>query len=502
MNQQTSTVVNANDTSSRELFALTDEQILEIEPAAQAGPYAAAAQSAQQSKRDSSVAAFPRNDSVRDGSSEPGDAAPGSRGTNHESPSTSHHSRFGDAQGKQVTNHVAEPPQWLAEMMDDPEAGSEARDLWTGMQQARQESAAYREAFAKPEDARALKELYPGGVEQARAAAERARTLEEIDSAFYGRAGKSAEQLGAGRAALAQRMLREDPAAFREMVFAGLRALEEAGQRPSTISEANALREVHVSGTGNVAPPFKAASSEREEAGLKPSNTQTEANAISQHDPRLVAYRAFEKTANEELERSVGGAISRALEQALPAVQRVDRGSDGRAQRGVSLQERLGGAIRSDVETALKGDRQLAEQITQVLSTRRFDDGTRMQLVRLINDRAQQLVPSAARRVIQDWTQTAFASHRGSIQHGRETRSPDDSTTGATQVMGHRVAQSESTPATNGAAASAAGVSAKAAAADRAEKAAGLSTRTAASQAGRASRVDYRKLSDEQILEL
>ena len=60
--------------------------------------------------------------------------------------------------------------------MDDPQSGGEAQDLWNGVQQARLEAAAYREVFAKPEDARALKELYPGGVEQARAAAERART--------------------------------------------------------------------------------------------------------------------------------------------------------------------------------------------------------------------------------------------------------------------------------------------------------------------------------------
>src|SRR5438045_1713424 len=39
---------------------------------------------------------------------------------------------------------------------------------------------------------------------------------------------KSAEETSAARTQLAAMMLREDPAAFREMVFAGLRALEEA----------------------------------------------------------------------------------------------------------------------------------------------------------------------------------------------------------------------------------------------------------------------------------
>src|SRR5216684_3951021 len=58
----------------------------------------------------------------------------------------------------------------------------------------------------------------------------RGRLLEEIDRGYFGAAGNSPEQLSASRAQLAQRMLREDPAAFREMVVAGLRALQEAEQ--------------------------------------------------------------------------------------------------------------------------------------------------------------------------------------------------------------------------------------------------------------------------------
>src|SRR5438552_15036498 len=106
--------------------------------------------------------------------------------------------------------------------MKDSWSGEEARELWDGVQQARQEAAAYRAAFATPEDARALKELYPGGVNEARSAAESAKTLDDIDRAFFGAAGKSPLEVSASREQLAQQMLREDPGAFREMVFAGL----------------------------------------------------------------------------------------------------------------------------------------------------------------------------------------------------------------------------------------------------------------------------------------
>src|SRR5260370_1427595 len=87
-----------------------------------------------------------------------------------------------------------------------------------------------------PHDLFALTALYPGGVNEARAAAERARVLDDIDRAYFGATGKSAQEVSASREQLAQQMLGEDPAAFREMVFAGLRALETAGSQPGTSS--------------------------------------------------------------------------------------------------------------------------------------------------------------------------------------------------------------------------------------------------------------------------
>ncbi len=230
------------ESTLHDLFVLTDEQILEIEPQVEPRGLAPAvisspggagvnsaiedsgpagrnlsssdmAGEATQSKRDSSSPSAPRNDGA-------GQRAHDGTGTAHESRDAEH--------GSRATSHETEPPAWLAAQMKDPWSGEEARELWNGVQRAKQEAAAYRAAFATPEDARALKELYPGGVSEARGAAERARLLEEIDRAYFGAPGSSAEQASASRAQLAERMLREDPAAFREMVVSGLRALEEA----------------------------------------------------------------------------------------------------------------------------------------------------------------------------------------------------------------------------------------------------------------------------------
>lgn len=90
----------------------------------------------------------------------------------------------------------------------------------------------------------------------------------------------------------------------------------------------------------------------------------------SEADAHVSAYAAFEKAANEDLERSVGAVITRTIEQALPNLMRSNSGEKEGARQGVTLRNRLGTAVRQDVEAALKGDRQLGEQIAQILSAR------------------------------------------------------------------------------------------------------------------------------------
>ncbi len=387
MDQQT--IAAASDvtggSSMRDLFALSDEQILEIAPEAEV--------TAQQDS------VTPAERTSLGASSDAGPAAAASV-AGRESPVTSQQTA---AQGAGAQPQLAvplEPPPWLAAQMKDPWGGEEAREFWDGVQQAKTEAAAYRAAFATPEDARALKELYPGGVSEARAAAERGRLLEEIDRAYFGAAGNSPERTNASRAQLAQRMLREDPAAFREMVVAGLQALQEAEQGSGGAANAAnlpRLAQVFAESRSTVGA---------QHAAPQPGNT-------SAGDAHVAAYAAFERAANEDLERSVGGAIERTLAQALPSFELHNAPGQAGAQRAAPLPERLAASVRADVEKALQGDRQLGEQVAQVLAARRFDSDTRAQIVRLISDRAQQLVPGAAKRVLNEWTQTTLAAHRG-----------------------------------------------------------------------------------------
>ena len=447
MNPQTTSTAGTNGASSiQDLFALSDEQILEIAPerAGNAGAAVPDEQAPIIANGDAGAAAAP---SV----------------TSHQPPVTSHPSTD-RATGAQPELAVPlEPPAWLAAQMKDPWGGEEAREFWDGVQQARTEAAAYRAAFASPEDARALKELYPGGVNEARAAAERGRLLEEIDRAYFGAAGNSPEQLSASRAQLAQRMLREDPAAFREMVAAGLQALQEAGQGSGGTNAANLPRLAQVFATSR-------STVGAQQAAPQPGNTSAD-------NAHVEAYAAFERAANEDLERSVGGAIERTLIQALPSVDQHSSPGQAGAQRGAPLRERLAASVRADVEKALQGDRQLGEQVAQILSSRRFDNDARAQVVRLIADRAQQLVPGAAKRVLNEWTQTTLAAHHGRSQRADAGRARPDVAQGS--LPAH--------PAGN----------------DKTQgRRQDASRNPGQASSTRSPSINYRKLSDEQILDL
>src|SRR5208283_811632 len=357
-------------TTGREVFALTDEQILGMEPE---GEVARGTQMTDEQLLESA------GTSVERGAAE---------GAGDRKAATEDAARR-DTTEQAQKNGAQAPPQWLAEGMRDPWHGDEAKDLWEGAVKARQEAAAYREAIATPAEARVLKELYPGGVNEAKTAAERARQLEEFDAAYFGAAGKPAEALSAARVQLAQRLMEQDPAAFREMVAAGVRLLEGRGQTATD-------------GDG------------RQDAGSKPrsldSEPQNQRLSARDDSPRASgnegqaavppAYVNFEKATNADLEKSVGGAIARAMEQALPNLKSLDRAGRGAASQGTPLQERLGAAVREDVEAALKSDAQLGEQVAKILAARRFDDATRAQVVRVIDARAQQLVPGAVKRVV------------------------------------------------------------------------------------------------------
>jgi hypothetical protein len=392
--------------ATAELFALTDEQILEIEPeGAESG-------------------IVEQSDAISAPASEKNAAA--DRGA----PAAASEQATGAASGDA-------PPEWLAQLIADPQSGGQAREFWNGVMQARHDAAAFREIFTQPAEARI--------------AAERAQALQQIDQAYF--SGTAAQ-----RSELAATMLREDPAAFREMVLEGLRLLQAGEQKATAASQLNAnadsrLARAFRSESPNQAASIAAAAANDGSTGVAGHHGRTAT------EQRVAEYAAFEKSANEDLDRHVGEAISKTLEQALPAAGGVE---------SAGLRSRLSAAVREEVEKALQGDRQLTEQVAKVLGARRLDRETRQQVVRLIGERANQLVPGAARKILSDWTQATIAAHR------------EKSGRGAGPAIRADLPTAVSLPATS----------------DRPARDA------ATPRSATARNVDYRKLSDEQILAL
>jgi hypothetical protein len=486
------TYMNSNEVSvlseaGDEVFALTDEQILGMEPEGQEAEGDSSSREAVNGGQGPSAAVATAAGSARDdrGIKNGGNANGNDRGKVMETLTP---------EGVSYSGVTQEPPGWLAREMKDPWVGDEARELWEGVQRAQREAAAYREAFATPEDARALKEIYPGGVAEAKSAAVRARELAEIDAVFFGAAGKPAEELRAGRTVLVEKLYAQDPAAFREMVEAGVRILGRVpnGQRPVTGEEGRAgqqdatmlPRSLHSeSQTTRLSGRDDKLTNDAGNNGRTDRGAQAGVPFAAQDKPvpQEVAgrYKEFERATNAELEKRVGGTIARAMEAALPNLRRANGvGGEGpldsRGKQASSLQERLATAVREEVEAGLKSDASLGEQVARILSGRRLDEAARGQVVRLIDARAQQLVPGAVRRVVGSWTQATLGSRK-------TDSSTENAGRGADERRVER-APSSSQRSTSGNL----GI-------DR-------NAQTAAARGVPRGRVDYRKLSDEQIL--
>jgi hypothetical protein len=277
------------------------------------------------------------------------------------------------------------------------------------------------------------------------------------------------------------------------MVEAGVRILGAvpSGQRPVTSEEGTGIAHEATNVPGSLRPGdargTQNARSESQTARLSGRDDKTVKNGsnatggdrdsvtdgltpegVSYKDGMANRYREFERVTNAELEKSVGGAIGRAMEAALPNLRQV-----GREGQAPPLQSRLANAVREEVETALRSDASLGEQVARILSGRRLDEAARMQVVRLIDGRAQQLVPGAVRRVVGSWTQATLGA--------RKTDSGGGSVHGADE---RRAERAPSSSQRNGSGNSGS---------DR-------NAQTDASRGVSRGRVDYRKMSDEQIL--
>lgn len=198
------------------------------------------------------------------------------------------------------------------------------------------------------------------------------------------------------RSGLAQRLYESDPGAFREMLAESARML--ASRDPQGLAEL--ARQLGMSETQT--PNAQAKSLAHAARSAEPSATalnQTGADNRGGAFP-AEAYRAFESATNEDVARSTRESIERTLSSTLP---------DG---IGEGARRRIGDDIFQELHATLSADRELNRQVGEILRGWHFDGATRQQIVSLISSRARGAMPEVARRVVAEWTSSVLASDR------------------------------------------------------------------------------------------
>src|SRR6266851_6189338 len=182
---------------------LTDEEILGIEPAGSVAPIHSTV-ILSEAKNLSSIDRTGEDATKRDSSGKDGPQ--------------------NDSQGtfaERLAN--SQMPGWLAALTGDPKTGPEAQQLWREHQE-------FRAAFSSSEEARAIKELLPGGVKDVLSLREATQSVDRIDAALFSGDARAQSEVVA-------ELARANPTAFRAMfaeaakVLAGMGQSLEAGGR-------------------------------------------------------------------------------------------------------------------------------------------------------------------------------------------------------------------------------------------------------------------------------
>ena len=199
------------------------------------------------------------------------------------------------------------------------------------------------------------------------------------------------------RSGLAARLYESDPATFREMLAESARML--ASRDPQALTEL--ARQLGVSqGQAPNAPGKSLAQAARSHESSVAGQGQIAADNRGSGAFPAEAYRTFESTTNEDVARGTREAIDRTLSSTLP---------EG---IGEGARRRIGDDIFRELHATLSSDRELSRQVGEVLRGWHFDGATKQQVVSLISGRARAAMPEVARRVVAEWTSSVLASDR------------------------------------------------------------------------------------------
>jgi hypothetical protein len=256
-------------------------------------------------------------------------------------------------------------PEHLRAALD---ANPELRDAW-------QEASAYRETFATPEEARAATAMLGD--------------LNRMDALFFSRRPED-------HAELARAVAKLDPDAFASLARAMNALANDAARRPGDAGRTGAARELFVDRANRMQQPGQA------EAQSQEANQSRHREAGATLTP---AQMDFFHATNASAVSSVVDAIETQVEHLLP---------EGISK---SARNRVVGEIYRELDTTLRGNRALGQQMRDAFRSGGLDEDHRRAIVSLVTGRARQALPAVAKRVLNEWTTTVVSAN-----HERRTR--------------------------------------------------------------------------------
>ena len=262
-------------------------------------------------------------------------------------------------------------PEHLRAALD---ANPELRDAW-------REAGAYRETFATPEEARA--------------ATAQLGDLNRMDALFYSRRPED-------HAELAREVAKLDPEAFASLARAMNALASDGARKTGDAARPASLRQ----GPGEVTDQLQRAAQEQTQ------NQERNQNQVQNQNRQRDPATGFTPAQLDFFHSTNAAAVSRVVEAIESQVERL-------LPEGISksARNRVVGEIYRELDTTLRGNRALGQQMRDAFRSGGLDEEHQRAIVSLVAGRARQALPAVAKRVLNEWTTTVVSAN-----HERRTR--------------------------------------------------------------------------------
>jgi hypothetical protein len=266
---------------------------------------------------------------------------------------------------------AAVEPEHLRAALD---ANPELRDAW-------REAGAYREAFATPEEART--------------ATAQLGDLNRMDALFYSRRPED-------HAELAREVAKLDPEAFASLARAMNVLANDGARKTGDATRAASVRQAPGENTNQLQQP---AAEQTRNQDLNQYRVQSQNLQRDTATGLTQAQMDFFHSTNAAAVSRVVEAIESQVERLLP---------EGISK---SARNRVVGEIYRELDTTLRGNRALGQQMRDAFRSGGLDEEHQRAIVSLVTGRARQALPAVAKRVLNEWTTTVVSAN-----HERRTR--------------------------------------------------------------------------------